>query len=136
MLITVSYGFFHLSGQIVWRFPIAFQIFFAVGPLLALPLLPESPRWLYSRGRHAEGDAVLAALADRSVEDPSVQADRTAIVEAIAQEDLQGGFSFKSIFWDTTGQKISRRVFLASFIQMIQQLPGVGLSFQADARKY
>lgn len=123
----MNYGFFHLTGQVVWRFPIAFQMVFALVSLAILPWMPESPRFLLAKERYEEADAVLCALADAPIEDVAVQADRTAILEAIAVEDAKGAFSFKSIFWDRSGQKITHRILLAMMIQMLQELPGVSI---------
>ena len=36
---------------VAWRFPIAFQIFFALIIVVFILELPESPRWLILRGR-------------------------------------------------------------------------------------
>lgn len=42
----VDYGTIHnLTGEVVWRFPIAFQIVFALITMATLPFLPETPRY-------------------------------------------------------------------------------------------
>ena len=57
----VDFAFSFLEpSQITWRFPIAFQIVFAL-PILALIMpLPESPRWLILKGREAEAVSVVS----------------------------------------------------------------------------
>lgn len=87
--------------------------------------MPESPRFLLSKERYEEADQVLSALADALVDDSGVQADKRAILEAIALEDARGKFSFKSVIWDQSGQKITLRIILAMAIQMLQEMPGV-----------
>lgn len=56
---------------IAWRFPIGFQIFFALTILLFVLELPESPRWLILKGHEDEAMSVLSALSDRTPEDVS-----------------------------------------------------------------
>lgn len=103
----------------------AFQMAFALVSLAILPWMPESPRFLLSKERYEEADQVLSALADAPVDDSGVQADKGAILEAIALEDARGKFSFKSVVWDRSGQKITLRIILAMAIQMLQEMPGV-----------
>lgn len=38
-------------NPVAWRFPIAFQIFFALVIVSLILELPESPRWLILKGR-------------------------------------------------------------------------------------
>ncbi|KIW13728.1 hypothetical protein PV08_08919 [Exophiala spinifera] len=123
----MNYGFFHLTGQIVWRFPVAFQAVFAIFTVIALTWLPESPRYLYSKGRHEEADEVMSALKGLPLEDEAVQAERAEILAAIALEEHFGEYNLKTIFYDKSGQKIPIRIALACIIQMIQQLPGVNI---------
>ncbi|KAI8950640.1 MFS general substrate transporter [Xylaria longipes] len=123
----INYGFYHLSGQIVWRFPIAFQIVFALSTLVSLPFLPESPRFLYAQGRLSEADEVMAALKGQDVNSEAVQYERAAILAAIADEDLAGEYSLKNIFFDRSGQQIPRRMALVVVIQVIQELSGTNI---------
>jgi MFS family permease len=51
-------------SEISWRFPIAFQIVFALFILIFIPGLPESPRWLVWKGREDDALDVLCALSD------------------------------------------------------------------------
>ena len=48
----LDFGFSFLDpNPVAWRFPIAFQIFFALIILLLILELPESPRWLILKGK-------------------------------------------------------------------------------------
>jgi len=58
----VDYGFYFLSGPVRWCLPIAFQSFFIIIIMICLLYLPDSPRWLAMRGRHAEVRDVIERL--------------------------------------------------------------------------
>ena len=121
----MNYGFYQLGGQIVWRFPIAFQIVFAMGTLAGLPFLPESPRYLYFKGRMEEANTVLAALKGQSLESEVVQVERAEILAAIEMEDHLGRFGLKDLIHDHSGQQIMKRLGLVILIQVIQEMTGV-----------
>lgn len=68
----LDFGFSFLDpATIAWRFPIAFQIIFALTILLFIFELPESPRWLILKGREDEALSVLSALSDLPSDDVS-----------------------------------------------------------------
>ena len=70
----LDFGFSFLDpSTIAWRFPIGFQIFFALVILLFVLELPESPRWLILKGQEDEAMSVLSALSDLPPEDVSPQ---------------------------------------------------------------
>ena len=125
----MNYGFFHLNGQIVWRFPVAFQIAFAIPTLCLLPFLPESPRFNYAKGRHDKADIALAALKAAPIDSEIVQTEKKQILAAIELEDHLGEFNWRAIFWDTSGQKIHIRMLLVVTIQALQELPGLNMVF-------
>lgn len=83
---------------------------------------PESPRWLASKGRHAESIAVLAALQNAPVDDPDVLRTWTGIVELNAKS--VGDFALKELFTHGPGQHF-RRTTLGILAQAFQQLTGI-----------
>lgn len=93
------------------------------------------------RGRIEEGDRVLSALHDLPLDDPHVQAQRTAIFEAIEFETSQKPFNPVTLIWDNTGMfdifvtsncvcspatelQAGRRLRIAFLILCLQQLMG------------
>jgi len=49
-------------GESSWRWMLAVAAIPSLGFLAGLVVIPESPRWLISRGRHQEGERVLARI--------------------------------------------------------------------------
>ncbi|KAK4695568.1 hypothetical protein P7C71_g2206, partial [Lecanoromycetidae sp. Uapishka_2] len=97
----LDFGFSFLDpSTIAWRFPIGFQIIFALAILLFVLELPESPRWLILKGKEDEAMSVLSALSDRSSDDPYIMGEFAAIKDTVL-EMSQGGFA--DLF--TTGEE-------------------------------
>lgn len=115
----IDLGFSFLEpSSISWRFPIGFQILFAVLILIAIPGLPESPRWLVLKGREDEALDVLAALSDLSPQDKKIQQEFQAVKDVVF-EMSKGGF--RECFKTNRNRNFHRTV-LAYVNQMFQQV--------------
>ncbi len=57
-----DFGMVFAHGQVVWRFPVAFLIVFAMASTALLYPLPDSPRYYYASGRDTEADETLGRL--------------------------------------------------------------------------
>ncbi|KAL2106144.1 hypothetical protein VUR80DRAFT_7220 [Thermomyces stellatus] len=122
-----DFGMSYTAGPIAWRLPIAFQATFAILVVVLVFALPESPRWLYARGRQEEAVAVMCAVYDKEPDDDYIMAERTAIEEAIQLERrVAEQKSFWSIFKNDE-VKTGYRVLLAWGIQFMNQLSGINL---------
>lgn len=112
------------SADLTWRFPIAFQIVFALIVCIGMIWLPESPRWLLSRDRF-EGEAVIAALRGLEIDDKETQLQKMIILDSIRASGYAGrkGTPFKALF---TGGKTQhfRRMMLGVSSQFMQQVGG------------
>ncbi|KAI4749035.1 general substrate transporter [Aureobasidium sp. EXF-12298] len=120
----IDYGCTYGPHNLVWRFPIAFQIFFALIVLIITTRLPESPRWLLSHDRQDEAQVILAALAAKPADDPEVKLESGIILDSIK---AAGGFGQKTPFSVLfTGGKTQhfRRMMLGAGSQFMQQLSG------------
>ncbi|KAK5942697.1 hypothetical protein PMZ80_005263 [Knufia obscura] len=125
--IMISYWLdFALSfapGQVAWRFPIAFQLVFAIIILTFILELPESPRWLILKGHEDEALNVLGALSDKSPDDHYIQSEFAAIKDTVL---LQKDTKFSDMFTMTEDRHF-HRVVLAYVNQMFQQISGINL---------
>lgn len=119
----LDFGMSFVAGQAAWRFPIAFQILFALVILAFVLELPESPRWLVLKGREDEAMNVLAALNDAPEDDPYLHSEFTAIKDTVL-EMQQGGF--KDLFTMDENRHF-HRVALAYINQVFQQISGINL---------
>lgn len=72
-------------STVSWRFPIAFQIFFALIIMAFILELPESPRWLILKGKEDEAMSVLGALSDLPSDDPYIHSEFAAIKDTVLE---------------------------------------------------
>ncbi|EXA51331.1 hypothetical protein FOVG_03788 [Fusarium oxysporum f. sp. pisi HDV247] len=117
----------HLTGEVVWRFPIAFQNVFALVTVATLPFLPETPRWLYSHEFRDEAIGVLARLYDCQEDDPVIHSVTQEIESALRLEHQTTKFSIKDLINDKTPIKKTRRLVLCFMIQFWQQFTGINV---------
>ncbi|KAE8376905.1 hypothetical protein BDV26DRAFT_282292 [Aspergillus bertholletiae] len=118
----IDYGAHYGPQDLVWRFPIAFQVFFGIIIIVGMCYLPESPRYLIAHDKVAEGERVLAALAGTEIEDRHTQTEKNLIIDSV-----QASGSTKAKFGDLltggTSQHL-RRMLVGSSSQMFQQISG------------
>lgn len=97
-------------SSFAWRWPIAFQGAFLIAILVALPFLPESPRWLAQHDRLDEAVNVFARLEGKGVNitHPSVVRQRDEVKASVQQELLLGSASWAEVFTEGKSRNISR----------------------------
>lgn len=126
--ITISYWIdfglmFADPNDVAWRFPLAFQIFFALIIIAFVMFLPESPRWLILKGREEEAREVLGSLLGDETDEVYLDTEFTAI-KATVLEMAKG--NLRELF--TMGEdRHFHRTMLAYVNQMFQQISGINL---------
>ncbi|KAI9358821.1 general substrate transporter [Pilaira anomala] len=123
----LEYGLYFVPGEFAWRFPLAFQMVFAIVLGIASFILPESPRWLQAHGYEDECKDVLARLwADGDVTHPRCMAEWEEIRDGIELERREGVSSYVELF--KKGKMNNRyRVLLGMGGQLIQQFGGINV---------
>ncbi|KAK2744638.1 hypothetical protein FQN57_004243 [Myotisia sp. PD_48] len=122
----MNYGLYFAGGAFQWRFPLAFQLVFA---MLAIPImiyLPESPRWLLLKDRHEEALQVLARLEGKGVspDDEAVRKLHKDIVKTI-RDERNAHVPAKDVLLFRDETQNLRRLLLSCGTQLMQQFSGV-----------
>ncbi|OQU95623.1 hypothetical protein CLAIMM_01805 [Cladophialophora immunda] len=121
----VTFGFSFTKGGIQWRFPTAFQMFYLVPIFICLPWLPDSPRWLASKGRLSEAQDVLCQLMDEQPDSPQLLAQFEEIKEVVRLERAAERTKLSDL-WNGEGQNLYRLI-LGCSSQLMQQLGGINI---------
>jgi len=119
----LNYGASYGTGSFVWRFPIAFQVIFAIIIVSGMINLPESPRWLISKDRIEEGTMVLSALLDEPRDSELVLIEQRVILDSMAADKLGAQTTYRDLFTNGRTQNF-RRMMLGASSQIMQQVGG------------
>ncbi|KAJ5326113.1 hypothetical protein MYU51_010687 [Penicillium brevicompactum] len=120
----IDFGASYGPPDIIWRFPIAFQCVFGVFIIIGMFVLPESPRWLFTRERYEEGEKVIAALMGAERDSHEVTLQKNIIMDSIrASGQASKTTPMSAVF---TGGKTQhfRRMLLGASSQLMQQIGG------------
>jgi hypothetical protein len=130
----MNYGFYFHPGSLQWRFPLCFQIVFAVYNIVLTMFLPDTPRWLmWHEPTPDRGLLVLSRLRDKPIDHPVVQREKEDILAAIKLESDEEG-TWMDLFRDG-GTQANKRFYLALGIQFMQQMTGELISLISVAMK-
>lgn len=123
----LDFGMYFTKGEESFRFPIGFQIIF---PIVILPLLfklPDSPRWLASKGKFVEAAKVFAAFEGTSVNDEHIKHElRDIRISLLQEKSLKKESRFKSMFKQGKHRNF-QRLMLGFWSQVFQQISGINL---------
>jgi MFS transporter, SP family, major inositol transporter len=101
----------------VWRYMLAVAALPAIALFVGMMSMPESPRWLISKGRHDEALSVLMQV--RSPERARAEMEEVEFLAAEEEEAHLGGWSDLKVPW-------IRRIFIAGIgVAIFQQATGI-----------
>lgn len=113
----ICYGTVKIPSSLSWRLPFALQTLTALTLTALAPFQPYSPRWLLSKGRRQEAEAVLDLL----LEPNSDPADRK---ELLALGPPVMG-SKRAAFFEMWKKGVRGRTALGLVLNVGQQLAGM-----------
>jgi len=118
----ITFGTSYLNNSWSWRIPYLIQLVPACYVLFATYLIPESPRFLISKGREQEAlDFLVEYHGNGNPEDELVKFEFDEIKATIAIEQEAASESWRSV-WHAPGNK--KRFALAAMMTFIPQLNG------------
>jgi len=122
-----NYGTKSYSNSVQWRVPLGLGFAWALFMIVAMLMVPESPRYLIKVGKIDEAKRSIATSNKVSVDDPAVQAEVDLLNSGIQVEAIAGEATWLELF--STKGKILPRVILGIMIQSLQQLTGANYFF-------
>ena len=123
----LDFGLSYVDTSVQWRFPVAFQIFFAAILFFGIIQLPESPRWLIAKDRKEEAMTILAALNGLEVNDDAVHAEAVVVADAV-NRFARSQVGVKELLSGGKTQHFARMV-IGSSTQFFQQFTGCNAAF-------
>lgn len=115
---AITYGCAFLNNDLQWRIPLALQCFACVFVLANLWFMPESPRWLFMRGREEEALQFLIEYhGDGNSNSPIVHFEIGEWREGIAQDGIdKRWWDYGPLLTDHANRWRLLQVFLISLI--------------------
>ncbi|KAJ5244760.1 hypothetical protein N7489_004856 [Penicillium chrysogenum] len=115
----IDYGAHWGPPDLVWRFPIAFQIVFGIFIIWGMAYLPESPRYLIA---HDKVRMCSLRWQTKGVDDQHVVLEKHLILDSIRVSGSEKA-SFRDLFTSGPSQHF-RRMMVGSSSQFFQQISG------------
>ncbi|CAI6335597.1 unnamed protein product [Periconia digitata] len=115
----------HITSDLSWRLPIGLQCAMPGIQLLCVYLLPESPRWLISKNKHAAAQKMLTKYHGNGEETDFVKWEYTEISQTLEAEKLASASSGWVELVRTPGNR--KRCLLIILTAIFSQCSGNGL---------
>ncbi|KAI9756833.1 MAG: hypothetical protein M1835_000695 [Candelina submexicana] len=119
------FAYLNPNKVMAWRTPLALQIIFIIIIGVGINFFPESPRWLMKMGREKESRDVLKATREGDIE-----YELKSIKKVVKFElETSGANHYLAMIWpkDKYSSRLRWRVILAVWLQIMQELVGIGV---------
>ena len=122
----VSFGTNNMAGQWAWRVPCLLQAIPSLVQIVMIWTVPESPRWLISKGKPNKAKAILAKYhAQGDLDDELVNVEFNEIQQTIALEQEYERNAWSEL-WSTPGNR--HRLIILISIGFFSQWSGNGIA--------
>lgn len=120
-----TFGTFRINGSAAWRIPSALQGLPSIIQLLFIWFVPESPRWLVSKGRSEEALAILVKYhAEGNADDALVRFEFNEIQAALNQEQESTENWTAQIAAIVSKPGNRRRIYIMAWAAICSQMSG------------
>lgn len=116
-----------IDSAACFRIPVAIQFIWASILFLGLCVLPETPRYLIKRGRHAAAAESLSRIRRLDITHPALIEEVAEIEANHAYELSLGPATYRDVFLGSP--HLGRRLLTGCGLQMLQQLSGCNFVF-------
>jgi SP family xylose:H+ symportor-like MFS transporter len=113
------------NGQFGWRWMFSAVAIPALILLICTPLIPESPRWLMTRGRRGEANAVLSRIGGPRYGEAETKAIQASL-QAVPEDGWRGLFS----------HDIRGLLLIGIVLAVLQQFSGINILFNYAEEVY
>ncbi|QPG75218.1 hypothetical protein FOA43_002568 [Brettanomyces nanus] len=117
----------HFTGTKQWRVPVGVSFVWAFLTILGVNFAPESPRFLFKKGKVDEGRKSISRINKVPDDSVLVTVEADSLTKSIEREKLEGNSSWRELIYGRP--KLFYRVSLGLIVESLQQLTGINYFF-------
>ncbi|KAL3462519.1 putative MFS hexose transporter [Aspergillus heterothallicus] len=142
----ITFGTFRMDSEWSWKLPCILQVIIPVYQTVMIWFVPESPRWLVSKGRTEEAREILVRYHGNGVEDEIVRFELQEIIAGVEADKTVMKLNWEGVkttvgskgnryrlwlcIWTAVGSQTVGGGFTASYLPLI--LDQIGMTSEKD----